>query len=44
MGLEVLQAICMARGYNLKLLEEKRREKAEERGGFKDKIFLDYVE
>lgn len=42
--LEVLQAICVARGYNLEQLEDKRREKAEERGGFKDKIFLEYVE
>ena len=42
--LEVLQAICVARGYNLEELEEKRREKAEERGGFKDRIFLDYVQ
>lgn len=42
--LEVLHAICVARGYNLEQLEEKRKEKAEERGGFKDKIFLRYVE
>lgn len=42
--LEVLQAICVARGYSLKQLEERRREKAEERGGFKNKIFLEYVE
>ena len=42
--LEVLQAISIARGYSLEQLEEKRREKAEERGGFKDKIFLRYVE
>lgn len=42
--LEVLQAICVARGYNLEQLEEKRKEKAEERGVFKDKIFLEYVE
>lgn len=42
--LEVLQAICVARGYNLEQLEEKRKEKAEERGGFKNKIFLRYVE
>lgn len=42
--LEVLQAICVARGYNLEQLEEKRREKAEERGGFNAKIFLDYVQ
>ena len=42
--LEVLQAICVARGYTLDQLEEKRKEKSIERGGFKDMIFLDYVE
>ncbi len=42
--LEVLQAICVARGYTLDQLEEKRKEKAIVRGGFKDMIFLDYVE
>lgn len=42
--LEVLQAICLARGYNLDELEEMRAKKAEERGEFKEKIFLEYVE
>jgi predicted house-cleaning noncanonical NTP pyrophosphatase (MazG superfamily) len=42
--LEVLQAICIARGYNLEELETLRKKKADERGGFKDKIFLEYVE
>lgn len=42
--LEVLYAICEARGYSIKQLEEKRKEKADERGGFKDKIYLEYVE
>lgn len=42
--LEVLQAICIARGYNLDELETMRAKKAEERGGFKDKVFLEYVE
>lgn len=42
--LEVLQAICLARGYTLDQLEEVRAKKAEERGGFKEKIFLEYVE
>lgn len=42
--LEVLQAICVARGYTLDQLEEKRKAKSIERGGFKDMIFLDYVE
>lgn len=42
--LEVLYAICEARGYSLDKLEAKRKEKAEARGGFKDKIFLEYIE
>lgn len=42
--LEVLQAICVAKGYTLEELEQKRKEKAEERGGFKDMIFLECVE
>ena len=42
--LEVLQAICIARGYSLEELEALRAKKANERGGFADKIFLEYVE
>lgn len=42
--LEVLQAICIARGYSLEELEVLRAKKANERGGFADKIFLEYVE
>ena len=42
--LEALQAICVARGYSLDELEARRAKKAEERGGFSDKIFLEYVE
>ena len=42
--LEVLQAICIARGYSLDDLETLRAKKAEERGGFAEKIFLEYVE
>lgn len=42
--LEVLQAICVARGYSLDELEAMRAKKAEERDGFSDKIFLEYVE
>jgi predicted house-cleaning noncanonical NTP pyrophosphatase (MazG superfamily) len=42
--LEVLFAICEARGYSLDELETKRTEKSEERGGFKDKIFLKYTD
>jgi predicted house-cleaning noncanonical NTP pyrophosphatase (MazG superfamily) len=41
---EVLQAICLARGYSLAELEVMRAKKAEERGGFGEKIYLEYVE
>ena len=42
--LEVLQAICVARGYSLDQLEEKRKEKFEERGEFQKRIYLEHVE
>lgn len=42
--LEVLQALCVARGYSLDELEAMRAKKAYERGGFKERIFLEYVE
>lgn len=42
--LEVLQSICLARGYSLEELEAMRKKKADERGGFKEKIFLESVE
>ena len=42
--LEVLRALCVARGYSLDELEAMRAKKADERGGFADKIFLEYVE
>ncbi len=42
--LEVLQAICIARGYTLEELEAAREKKANERGEFAEKIFLEYVE
>lgn len=42
--LEVLQAICIARGYTLEELETVRAKKAKERGGFEKKIFLESVE
>ncbi len=42
--LEVLQAICIANGYSLEKLEEKRAQKATERGGFSKRIFLESVE
>lgn len=42
--LEVLQAICAARGYSVAELEALRKKKADERGGFAEKIFLESVE
>ena len=42
--LEVLRALCVARGYTLDELEEMRVKKANDRGSFEDKIFLEYVE
>ena len=42
--LEVLYAVCKARGYTINELEAKRKEKAEERGGFQEKIFLEQVD
>ena len=42
--LEVLRAICIARGYSLDELEALSAKKADERGGFADKILLEYVE
>lgn len=42
--LEVLQAICLARGYSLAELESVRAQKSVERGGFKEKVFLEAVE
>lgn len=39
--LEVLQAICAARGYSLVELETLRKKKANDRGGFSKKIFLE---
>ncbi len=39
--LEVLQAICVARGYTLEDLEKLRSKKANDRGGFSKKIFLE---
>ena len=42
--LEVLHAICALKGIDLKTLEEVRQKKAEERGGFKQRIILDRTE
>ena len=41
--LEVLYAIAEARGHSVEELERVRAEKAEKRGGFADKIFLEEV-
>ena len=42
--LEVIYAIAEARGWSVSELEAVRRDKAEKRGGFKNKIYLEYVE
>ncbi len=42
--LEVMYAIAEARGWTVSELEAVRKSKAEKRGGFKDKIYLEYVE
>ena len=42
--LEVLQAICIARGYTLEELEALRKKKADDRGGFSEKIFLEFTD
>ncbi len=42
--LEVMYAIAEARGYTVEELENVRLKKKEMRGGFEDKIFLEYVE
>ena len=42
--LEVMYAIAQARGYSVEELERVRAEKAEKRGGFKDRIYLEKVE
>lgn len=42
--MEVLRAICIARGYAFEELKQLRAKKAAEKGGFKERIFLEYVE
>ncbi|MBR6669961.1 MAG: nucleoside triphosphate pyrophosphohydrolase [Ruminococcus sp.] len=42
--LEVIYAIAQARGYSIEELEQVRAEKAEKRGGFTDRIYLEKVE
>lgn len=39
--LEVLQTICVSRGYSLEQLEEERKAKAKERGGFLNRVYLE---
>lgn len=39
--LEVIDAICDHKGFNKQEVEEVKNKKAEERGGFKDRIILD---
>ena len=41
--LEVMMAAAEARGYSFAEVEALRREKAEKRGGFRDRIFLETV-
>ena len=43
-AVEVLRAICIARGYTLEELEKMRAKKVDERGGFEKRIYLEYVE
>ena len=42
--LEVMYAIAEARGFSIAELERVRVEKADKRGGFKDRIFLEKVD
>lgn len=39
--LEVLQTICVSRGYSLEQLEEERKAKSKERGGFQNRVYLE---
>ena len=41
--LEVIYAVASARGYSIEELEQKKKKKAEKRGGFKDRIWLKEV-
>ncbi|ADL06421.1 nucleoside triphosphate pyrophosphohydrolase [Lacrimispora saccharolytica] len=42
--MEVLYSICSARGYTKAELEAEREKKAELRGGFHSRIFLEYMD
>lgn len=41
--LEVMMAVAQARGHSFEEVERIRREKAEKRGGFRDRIWLESV-
>ena len=41
--LEVMMAVAQARGHSFDEVERIRREKAEKRGGFRERIFLESV-
>ena len=42
--MEVIYAVAEARGYSIEQLESVRKEKAEKRGAFKEKVFLKTVQ
>jgi predicted house-cleaning noncanonical NTP pyrophosphatase (MazG superfamily) len=42
--LEVLYALCVAKGINPESIEEERKKKYEKRGGFEQRIILDGVD
>ncbi|MDR0924347.1 MAG: nucleoside triphosphate pyrophosphohydrolase [Hungatella sp.] len=42
--LEVLYSLCSARGYTKEELEAEPEKKAKDRGGFNNRIFLEYVD
>ncbi len=42
--LEVLYSICSARGYTVAELEAEREKKVKNRGGFQNRIFLEYAD
>jgi predicted house-cleaning noncanonical NTP pyrophosphatase (MazG superfamily) len=42
--LEIIYALCQLKGLDKKELEEMRKRKADEKGGFDRKIILEYVE
>ncbi len=42
--IEVINAICAHKSISISQIEKLRKQKSEERGGFKDKIILDRIE